>query len=242
MPDGLEVQAPAEVRTWPEPIAPWQHTVFMLAVLGLWAWLGVLRRQLPGPATPRAVAYTSNMLVEYLLAGSAIAGLYARRQFLARVFSRLTARRVATDVAWGLLVYLVGRVLQWVIGVLVGPLVLSHPQVQAAGQTAQPFSPPELALRMLFCLTAAVCEEFLVRGYLLLQVTRWFGNAAAGVCATALLFGCMHFYEGAASAIEITAMGLLYGMVAIRRGNLWAVILAHFMQDAVIGLVLYLRQ
>ena len=242
MPDGLEVQAPAEVRTRPEPIAPWQHTVFMLVVLGLWAWLGELRRHLPGPATPRAVAYTSNMLVEYLLAGSAIAGLYARRQFLARVFSRLTARRVATEVAWGFLVYLVGRVLQLVIGVLIRPLALSHPQTQAARRTAQPFSPPELALWMLFCLTVAVCEEFLVRGYLLLQATRWCGNAAAGVCATALLFGCMHFYEGAASAIEITAMGLLYGMVAIRRGNLWAVILAHFLQDAVIGLVLYLRQ
>ena len=242
MPDGLDVQAPADVRTRPEPVAPWQHTVFMLVVLGLWAWLGVLRRQLPGPATPRALAYISNMLVEYLLAGTAIAGLYARRQFLTRVFSRLTARRAATEVAWGLLVYLVGRALQWGIGLLIRPLVLGHLQAQAAGPAALPLSPWELALWMLFCLTAAVCEEFLVRGYLLLQVTGWCGNAAAGVCATALLFGCMHFYEGVISAIEITAMGLLYGMVAIRRGNLWAVILAHFLQDAVIGLVLYLRQ
>jgi membrane protease YdiL (CAAX protease family) len=188
------------------------------------------------------VAETSNMLVEYLLAGSAIAGLYARRQFLARVFGRLTARRAATELAWGSLVYLVGRVLQVAIGMLVRRPALSHTQAQAAGQTAQPFGLPGLALWMLFCLTAAVCEEFLVRGYLLLQVTRWCGNAAAGICATALLFGCMHLYEGAASAIEITAMGLLYGIVAIRRGNLWAVIVAHFLQDAVIGLVLYLRQ
>lgn len=242
MPDGLEVQAPADVRNRPEPIAPWQHTVFMLVVLGLWAWLGELRRQLPGPATPRALAYASNMLVECLLAGSAIAGLYARRRFLARVFGRLTGRQFAAEVVLGFLVYLVGRVLQTAIGLLVRPLALGHPQVQGAGQTAQPFSLPELALWMLFCLTAAVCEEFLVRGYMLLQVTRWCGNAAAGICATALLFGCMHLYEGAAASITIAAMGLLYGIVAVRRGNLWAVITAHFLQDAVIGLVVYLRQ
>ena len=241
MPDVVEGPAPMDAPGRPEAIAPWQHTVFMLVVLGLWAWLGELRRHLPGPATPRAVAYASNMLVEYLLAGSAIAGLYARRQFLAKMFGRLTARRAATESALGVFVYLVGRVLQLGIGMLVGRLAQSHLLAQAAGQAASPFDPPELALWMLFCLTAAVCEEFLVRGYLLQQFVPWCGSAAVGVCATALLFGCMHLYEGAGSAVAITAMGLLYGIVAIRRGNLWAVIVAHFLQDAVIGLVLYLR-
>ena len=220
-------------------IAPWQHTVAMLVVLGLWAWLGELRRQLPGPATPRPIAYTSNMLVEFLLAGSAIAGLYARRDFLARVFGRLTALGAVAEVMLGCFVYLLGRALQMMLGHLLRPLAEIH--LQPAGTVAPPFSGAELALWILFCLSVAACEEFIVRGYLLQQVTRWTNSAAVGVCATALLFGCMHLYQGAAAAITITAMGLLYGIVAVARGNLWAVIVAHFLQDAVIGLVLYLR-
>jgi membrane protease YdiL (CAAX protease family) len=241
MPDVAEDPAPTNVPGRPGPIAPWLHTVVMLVVLGLWGWMGALRRELPGPATPRAIALTSNLLVELLLAGSAIAGLYARREFLAQVFARLTMRLAAIEVGLGVLVYVVGRELQKAIGLLVTQLDLSQPQAQVSGQAVEPFGRAALALWLVFCLTTAVCEEFLVRGYLLQQFTRWCGNAAVAVGATALLFGCMHLYEGAGAVIAITAMGVLYGIVVVRRGNLWAVIVAHFLQDALIGLFVYLR-
>ena len=241
MPDVVENRAPTGATARPEAIAPWQHTVAMLVVLGLWFWLGELRRQLPGPVTPRAIALTSNLLVEILLAGSAIAGLYGRREFLAKVFARLTMRRAANEVALGVFVYLVGRVLQMAIALLVSRLDLSPPPAPVSGQAAQPFGPAGLALWMVFCLTVAVCEEFLVRGYLLQQLRHWCGNATVAVGATALLFGGMHFYEGVGAVIAITAMGVLYGIVMVRRGTLWAVIVAHFLQDAVIGLLVYLR-
>lgn len=241
MPDAAENPAPVDMPAQAGPIAPWPHTVAMLVVLGLWGWLGALRRQLPGPATPRAIALTSNLLVEILLAGSAIAGLYARREFLAKVFGRLTVRRAGVELALGVFVYVVGRVVQMAIALLVSQLDLPRPQAQNSGQAAEPFGATALALWMVFCLTTAVCEEFLVRGYLLQQFLRWCGSAVVAVGATALVFGCMHFYEGAGAVIGITAMGALYGIVMIRRGNLWAVIVAHFLQDAVIGLSLYLH-
>ena len=58
---------------------------------------------------------------------------------------------------------------------------------------------------------------------------------------TAVLFGSMHLYEGTAAAIQIGALGMLFGVVAVQRGTLRQVIVAHFLQDALAGLALYLR-
>jgi hypothetical protein len=51
----------------------------------------------------------------------------------------------------------------------------------------------------------------------------------------------MHVYEGTAAAIQIGALGALLGALAVNRGTLRQVIIAHFLQDAVAGLMLFYR-
>jgi membrane protease YdiL (CAAX protease family) len=92
---------------------------------------------------------------------------------------------------------------------------------------------------MLVSASAGICEEFLFRGYLLRQIANWSGSSAVAILLSAAIFGSMHLYEGTAPAIQIAALGVLFAIVAVRRGGLRAVMVAHFLQDAVAGLLLF---
>jgi membrane protease YdiL (CAAX protease family) len=240
MPELLESEAPAEAHVRPEAVAPWPHTLFILAVLALWAMYGA--RYSPVAmiaAMPRSVFYASEMVLEYLIVGSTIAGLYHRRQFIAGVLGNLRAHNVLGEIGKGFLVYLGGLAAILVVGLLLWPTHLLH---KNAGISAiAPHSRVDVPVWILVSLTAGVCEEFIFRGYLLRQFRRWFGSAWIAIGLSALLFGCMHFYEGVAAAIQICGLGAFFGYIAVRRDNLRQVMIAHFFQDAITGLVLYLR-
>jgi membrane protease YdiL (CAAX protease family) len=105
-----------------------------------------------------------------------------------------------------------------------------------------PHTIPELALWMLVSASAGICEEFIFRGYLLRQVLSWSGSNAVAVGVTAILFGSMHFYEGTAAAIQIASLGVWFGAVAVRQRSLRQVAIAHFLQDAIAGLALFLHR
>jgi membrane protease YdiL (CAAX protease family) len=240
MPELLESETPAEVHFRPDPVAPWPHTVFILVVLALWATYGALY----SPASmvsrvPRSVMYTGQMMVQYLLAGSTIAGLYHRRRFLAAVFGDFRLRHVFRDIGSGFLVYLGGIAVVLVLGILLQPSRLVHNR--AAVSAVAPHSAIELSLWILVSLTAGLCEEFLFRGYLLQQFRRWSGSVPLAIGASALVFGSLHIYEGTATAIQITGLGAFYAIIAVRRGNLRHVMIAHFFQDAITGALIYLR-
>jgi membrane protease YdiL (CAAX protease family) len=55
--------------------------------------------------------------------------------------------------------------------------------------------------------------------------------ASSAVILTSVLFGSLHVYEGVGGAILIGILGAMYAAVALRRGNLRAVIVAHVLQD-----------
>lgn len=240
MPELLESEAPAEVHARPEAVAPWPHTVFILAVLALWAMYGARYSPMAMLASvPRSVFYAAEMVLEYLIVGSTIAGLYHRRRFIAGVFGSLQWRDVLDELSRGFLVYLGGLAVILVVGILLWPTHLFHKN--ASVSAIAPHSWVDVPIWILVSITAGVCEEFIFRGYLLQQFRRWFGNAWLAVGVSAVLFGCMHFYEGSAAAIQIGALGAFFGFVAVRRGNLRQVMIAHFFQDAITGVTLYLR-
>ena len=239
MPDVVEDEALAEVRIRPEPDAPWLHTMLILVVLALWASYGMAHMGLPSSAHSRGVTYTSGIVLEYLIVGSTIAGLYHRRRFILSVFGTPGVRDICADLGWGFLIFLCGLAVMVVLGTIARPF---HPQDnRAVLQALRPHSSAELALWMLVSLSAGVCEEFVFRGYLLQQLTHWCGSIAVAVGVSALLFGCMHLYEGTAAAVQICGLGALFAIFAVRRGNLRSVMVAHVLQDVFTGLVLYLR-
>ncbi len=239
MPDLEELEAPVDVSVQLGPVAPWPHTVFILAVLGLWASYGALRSYSSASAMMHGVRYTASIVMQCLLVGSTIAGLYRRRDFITGILGRIAPWGIAADVGRGFLLYLGGLVVMLAIGLVIRPSHLSYQR--AVVQALLPHSFPDLALWVLVSLAAGVCEEFVFRGYLLQQLSRWFGSPAPAIGASALLFGCMHLYEGTGPVIEIVGLGVLYGIFAVRDGNLRRVMAAHFFLDAITGTVLFLH-
>jgi uncharacterized protein len=94
----------------------------------------------------------------------------------------------------------------------------------------------QIALWILVCATAGFCEETIFRGYLQKQFIAWSGNAAAGVLASALVFGACHIYQGVKSAIVITVYGLLFGVLAQWRKSLRPGMMTHALHDTVSGI------
>jgi membrane protease YdiL (CAAX protease family) len=239
MPDVVESEVAPEKHSRPEPVAPWPHTAFLLIVLALWAFYGLLRSQALQSSIPRGVTYVSHIIVECLLAGSTIAGLYHRRQFILDVIGTITPRGLVRDVGQGFLIYLSGAATMIAIWMILKPL---HPTYQTATvRSMAPHTLGELGLFTLLSLATGTCEEFVFRGYLLRQFQRWWGSTALAIIASTVLFAFLHLYEGLGAVAGIGGLGAIYAIVAMRRGNLRSVMVAHFLQDALTGLILYMR-
>ena len=99
--------------------------------------------------------------------------------------------------------------------------------------------PQYLTLLLVSWTFAAFGEEIAFRVVMLRGVTASLGgsNAAAGVAlvAQALVFGCVHYYNGGALAVVRTAFnGLVYGaLVLASRGVVWPAVLAHGLHNSI---------
>jgi membrane protease YdiL (CAAX protease family) len=232
---------PADTTADSSALAPWVHTLFLLGVLLLWAIYGAFRFHLPVNAMPHMVTYVSGIIVQYLLVGSTIAGLYHRRQFIRNVLGFWSLRAALRDFGIGILVFICGLILIAVIGIAVYLTPLHSTFQREVVKDLLPQSLSELALWVLVSITAGFCEEFVFRGYLQQQLSRWFHNIPLGIGISAIMFGCMHFYQGGGAVLQLSALGALYGTVAARRGTLRSIMVAHALQDITVAFIYYLK-
>lgn len=84
----------------------------------------------------------------------------------------------------------------------------------------------EMAVWVVVSCVAGTCEEIVFRGYLQTRLP-------IGVVTQAIVFGVTHGYQGARSIVNITVIGLLFGVVAKWRRSLVPGILAHAATDIV---------
>jgi membrane protease YdiL (CAAX protease family) len=222
-------------------LAPWQHTFFLLAVLALWAAYGALHARLSISAVPLTIRYISSIVMQSLLVGSTLAGIYHRREFLSSVFGHPNLRQLAKDFLQGGLIFIAGIVLLVAVRVALKFTALHGTYRRDVVQGMLPQSNLELALWILVGITAGTSEEFIFRGYLLKQLSEWFRNVPVAIVICAVLFGCMHFYQGIEGVIGTGALGALYGVYAWRSGNLRGVMIAHSLEDITAGLIHYFR-
>lgn len=89
----------------------------------------------------------------------------------------------------------------------------------------------QISLAIVLVIVVAVAEETIFRGYLLLRLGAVTRSPAAAVVLSSAVFGLGHGYEGSAGMISVTALGAMYALVYLWRGNLTAPIVMHFMQD-----------
>jgi membrane protease YdiL (CAAX protease family) len=81
--------------------------------------------------------------------------------------------------------------------------------------------------------TAAFCEEFLFRGFLLTQFHDWLHSLLWAWIVTSAAFGVAHFYQGWSGAIRAGLLGALLAYPVMQWGSLYPAMLAHWLIDTV---------
>jgi membrane protease YdiL (CAAX protease family) len=87
---------------------------------------------------------------------------------------------------------------------------------------------------MLFfvCLTAAVTEEIIFRGYIQARLQKIYNNSFISITITAFLFGLAHFTYGTISNVAIPILiGLIFGIFYQKYSNIKVLIVVHFLID-----------
>ncbi len=80
--------------------------------------------------------------------------------------------------------------------------------------------------------TAALCEEFLYRGWLLGQLGHWSHSKIFPWVVSSAAFGLTHFYQKWSGILRAGALGALLAYPVLRFGSLYPSIAAHFLIDA----------
>jgi membrane protease YdiL (CAAX protease family) len=79
--------------------------------------------------------------------------------------------------------------------------------------------------------TAAFCEEFLFRGYLLTQMHDWLHSLLWAWVVSSVAFGLAHCYQGWSGMTRAGLLGALLAYPVVRWGSLYPAMLAHWMID-----------
>jgi membrane protease YdiL (CAAX protease family) len=224
-----------QVSSAPQPVAPAWHTVILLlAFLGL-SLLSARSHSL-SPLTRgygRAAGYVVVMGFEWLLVAFIWWGLRLKNLRLGDLVggSWQQAKHVLRDLGIAG-VFLIAANL--ILGIL-GYLLKAGPN--QALREVFPRGNTEIAVYLLLTLTAGICEEIIFRGYLQRQFAALARSAAGGLVLQGIVFGVAHGYQGAKFMLIISVFGCTFGLLAAWRRSLRPGMLAHFLQDAVLGLL-----
>jgi uncharacterized protein len=248
-----------------QPIAPRLHTLAVVVLLVSFSLLAHLAHH-ETITVDRPLRYGSQILMVWMLLGCVVAGLYHRRLFFWSTLLR-NRRPWFLEAVRGLTIYAACMAaFSFVVMAFMYLLALRHLDPAHAATLHQqaishlhiknktveslvPRTALELLLWAAVSFTAGFCEEHIFRGYLLRQALSLFRTAGSSsrfatvlsIAVTSILFGSLHLYEGTGGAIFIGLLGVVYAILALRFGNLRAVIAAHTAQDFLVGLFFFLR-
>ncbi|SNT30647.1 hypothetical protein SAMN05421770_10777 [Granulicella rosea] len=237
LPYDAPIFAPPSHPTPDKRIAPWQHTVAVILLLVGWAVGGhATSRMMPGRA--HWVTYLSSIMMQWMLLGTCVAGVYGRGEFFARTL-RQNARRWDFEILRGIGLYFCLLLIFGTGGALLRRMAPRAGFDSTRVHAMMPTNHWELAMWAFVAFSAGFCEEHVFRGYLLRQAIAWgerlgaprLVSMAVSAVATSVLFGSLHLYEGFGGAILITLLGIAFCAVSLKTGNLRVVIVAHFLQD-----------
>lgn len=220
-------------------IAPWWHTAVLIAILLGMSALGGLHSRKPGFTAHHLPQYLTTMGFEWLLVGFCWIGLRIKRVPLNALMGE-SQRSLGADVGLAAVFWVMSMAVLSLAAIL---LKLLH--VGAGSPTKEiaalaPDSALQIALWVLLCITAGICEELIFRGYLLQQFSSFRGRLWIGVLISSLLFGASHGYEGFSTMLVITLYGVMFCLLAIKSRSLRPGMIAHGWHDLFTGLLLAL--
>jgi CAAX protease family protein len=115
----------------------------------------------------------------------------------------------------------------------------NHPAVErlrALGVRLFPRSAPELVFYIVLALTAALCEEFIFRGFVIAALFRAGLSGLTVVLLSSLMFGVAHLYQGRGGSVGTGILGALFAVARIAYDNLFPVVVWHAVLDIVAGI------
>jgi membrane protease YdiL (CAAX protease family) len=86
---------------------------------------------------------------------------------------------------------------------------------------------------LLLAPTAAFCEEFLYRGYLLAQLSQWVHSVSWAWIVSSIAFGLAHAYQGWSGVLRAALLGAVLAYPVVHLGSLYPSMVAHALIDAV---------
>ena len=236
------ITATTPVETTPSAVAPWWHTVLMLAALAGLSFAGARQGGLPNAHLPglsvRVSSYFTIFAAEWLLIFFIWLALRSRGLPIGTLVSGgwHTARDFFRDFGLGIAFIVV------IVAIEAGLGYLLHADSDTALNKIGPQNAFELVLWVIMSATAGFCEEYIFRGYLLRQFSAWTGGFVWGNLIQAALFGLGHSYYPKAVVPSIIIHGWLLGMLTHWRKSLRPAIFAHGVQDALGGIVMFLSK
>ena len=221
------------------PIAPWWHTIGLLVFLVVSAIYGVSMTKYSSPL-PYTARFLLSCMSKIALLGAVIGGVYHRSDFLRRTVLH-RAKPWSNEFGTGLIVYFIGIVVAASSAIAIR-ILLHQPRGSMSPTVLAmlPHTTTEVLVWLVVSLTAGIGEEILFRGYLLRQFTAWTGRTSVAIATLSILFGAIHLYEGLPAVVALTLLSVLYCAVALHRGNIRAVMIAHSLQDFSAGIAVLL--
>jgi membrane protease YdiL (CAAX protease family) len=168
------------------------------------------------------------MIFEWLTLGFVLLGVRMNGSPLESVLGGRwrSIREFARDFGIGVAFLLVSFVIAGVIG--------SHGREADSNRALQFLFPVNGTEKMMWAalsLTAGICEEAIMRGYLQRQFTALTSSLTAGIILQALVFGAAHAYQGLRRAIPIAVLGVIWGVLAHWRKTVRPGMVTHALQD-----------
>ncbi len=212
------------------------HTIFVLAVLGAWAFWGkVLADQLRAAANPnRLRLYALTLFFEWCLFVLVVAGVRRSGAPMLIVLGDRwdSVRQVLRDIGIAAAFWLVSSGLLLVLGWLL--------RIATLGRNMDfilPHGAAEITLWLALSVTAGICEETIFRGYLQRQFMALTKSVPAGIILSGAAFGAAHAYQGFRMVILIGLYGAMFGILAYWRGSVRPGMIAHAWQDSLNGVL-----
>jgi uncharacterized protein len=136
--------------------------------------------------------------------------------------------RSRSKIVWDILI----AIGAWATFACLAPLIVRALGYSGWGSAGAllPVGAVEIAMWIPVCMSAGICEEFVFRGYLQSQFSRWTGPLL-GLLAQAVLFGVSHGYQGWKNMALIAVLGCVYGVVVRWRNQLRSNVIAHTFTD-----------
>jgi membrane protease YdiL (CAAX protease family) len=236
-PSAAAVGTPLTAEELQQPVASAIHTIALLAVLGVWAYVSRMHAigTRAGPAPSHMAIYLRTLVFEWAMFAFVVYGIQRRGvTFRELVGPRWTSvKNVFLDIGIGIGFLLISFL---ALG-LVGRLLHDTPSLDSVRFMA-PKGVLEMTVWLLLSFTAGICEETIFRGYLQRQIIGWTKVPAVGIIVSGILFGAVHIYQGEKHAIAIAVLGMLLGVLAAMRRSLKPGMISHMIQDSIGGIVL----